>query len=92
MADERRQIQRRWLFTLNNPNRTGGLVNDEQGNVIRDETEAGVCAALQPGKGFRYLVFQLEQGENGTPHYQGPHFNMPLLSSHVDVMDRLCRV
>lgn len=50
---------RRWTFTLNNPD---------------DETESPelLAKALQPGKGFKYLIFQLEVGANGTPHYQGP--------------------
>ena len=61
---------RRWLFTINNPNRTG-ILRDEMGNTYPDETEAGVSTALAQGKGFRYLVFQLEQGEAGTDHYQG---------------------
>lgn len=48
---------RRWCFTLNNPG--AGESPDE------------VKAALAGGKGFNYLVFQEEQGDNGTPHYQG---------------------
>lgn len=48
---------RRWTFTLNNPNET--------------ETHAWVTSQLSEGKGFKYLVFQKETGENGTPHYQG---------------------
>lgn len=50
---------RRWTFTLNNP-------SDET------ESEQQVAECLSQGKGFKYLVFQLEVGANGTPHYQGP--------------------
>lgn len=49
--------QRRWLFTVNNP--------------TEQETSQYVSTQLAQGKGFRYLVFQLEQGEEGTTHYQG---------------------
>lgn len=45
-----------WTFTLNNPG--------------ADEEPDKVKASLG-AKGYRYLVFQLEQGDNGTPHYQG---------------------
>lgn len=48
---------RRWTFTLNNPG-------------AGEEPEA-VKAKFGTGKGYRYLVFQLEQGASGTPHYQG---------------------
>lgn len=47
-----------WTFTLNNPEPVF-----PEGQDVRE--------ALQTGKGYRYLVFQLEQGSNGTPHYQG---------------------
>jgi len=46
---------KRWCFTENNPTKTA------------DE----VKSALGKGKGYKYLVFQLEQGLQGTPHYQG---------------------
>jgi len=44
-----------WCFTWNNP------------------TEAGdaLIARLESTPGIRYAVFQLEQGESGTPHFQG---------------------
>jgi len=46
---------RRWTFTVNNPT----------------ETPEEIARALSDGKGFRFLIFQKEQGENGTPHWQG---------------------
>lgn len=46
---------RAWCFTLNNPNRNEPLLATE------DPTKWGAS----------YLVYQLEQGESGTPHYQG---------------------
>ena len=46
---------RAWCFTLNNP--------------VRDEP---VPATEDPKQwGASYLVYQLEKGESGTPHYQG---------------------
>jgi hypothetical protein len=46
---------RKWIFTINNPTEA-----DDPG------------AVLQPlGDTVRYAVWQLERGENGTPHYQG---------------------
>lgn len=57
--DGRGSYCKQWTFTLNNPG------DDEQPDHVK--------AALG-SKGYRYLVFQLEQGDNGTPHYQGgPH-------------------
>jgi len=49
---------RRWTFTINNPD---------------PETESpdAIETACRAGKSYKYLVFQLETGENGTPHYQG---------------------
>jgi len=49
--------QRRWLFTINNPEAA--------------ETPEYISTQLASGKGFHYLVFQLEQGDEGTQHYQG---------------------
>jgi len=49
--------QRRWLFTINNP--------------TEEETPEYISTQLAVNKGFHYLVFQLEQGEEGTHHYQG---------------------
>lgn len=44
-----------WVFTVNNP-----IVN-----------ETDFQAKLRGWKWFRYSVFQLEKGENGTEHWQG---------------------
>jgi hypothetical protein len=49
---------KRWTFTLNNPSEHG-------------ETRQFIEEHLRVGKSYKYLVFQLEQGENGTPHWQG---------------------
>lgn len=46
-----------WCFTINNPTDWG--YNSEHDVMNRLQ---GVC---------HYVVFQLEAGENGTPHYQG---------------------
>ena len=46
---------RAWCFTLNNP------VRDVPTPATEDPTQWGAS----------YLVYQLEQGESGTPHYQG---------------------
>jgi len=62
---------RRWFFTLNNPNRTGAVTIDADGTQREPQSEEDIARILGSGKGFRYLVFQLEQGELGTPHYQG---------------------
>lgn len=48
---------KRWCFTINNP--------------TQDETPEYVKSQLESGKGYKYLVFQLEAGSEGTPHYQG---------------------
>lgn len=47
---------KRWTFTLNNPGE----------GERADEVKASLGK-----KGYRFLVFQLEQGNEGTPHYQG---------------------
>jgi hypothetical protein len=47
--------RRNWVFTLNNPTETGEELRERLSGVNH----------------FRYLVFQKEQGENGTPHFQG---------------------
>lgn len=44
-----------WIFTVNNP--------------IVDETE--FQAQLRGWRWFKYCVFQLEKGQNGTEHWQG---------------------
>ena len=46
---------RAWCFTLNNP------VRDVPTPATEDPTQWGAS----------YLVYQLEQGESGTPHFQG---------------------
>lgn len=46
---------RNWCFTLNNP-------------LIRGDD---FLEQLKTVPGFRYVVFQQERGENGTPHFQG---------------------
>jgi len=65
MANGRPSAVTRWSFTLNNPN------YDNTTPDLPHECDVGVRQALSAGKGYRYLVFQLEQGDNGTPHYQG---------------------
>jgi len=50
---------KRWSFTLNNPK-----VHDGQG-------PDDIKRSLRAGKGYKYVVFQLEEGAGGTPHYQG---------------------
>ncbi len=54
-ATDKAQV-RHWLFTLNNPKRTHGQLMNKFKKL---------------GKKLRYLVFQKEKGEDGTPHYQG---------------------
>jgi len=51
----KKQSGRRWVFTYNNPIMTG-----EQFLEI-----------LKGMNHLRYIVFQKEQGEHGTPHFQG---------------------
>jgi len=48
---------KRWCFTVNNPE--------------VQETPEFIKARVSIGKGYKYLVFQLEEGANGTPHWQG---------------------
>ncbi len=52
--------RRHWCFTLNNPTEYYAT------SVIFSEQVVAAC-----GHRFRYLVFQEETGESGTPHYQG---------------------
>ena len=47
--------QRHWLFTLNNP------------DILPDE----YLEKAKAWKDLRYIIFQLEKGEQGTEHYQG---------------------
>jgi len=65
---------RRWTFTLNNP---VGLVRGDpiswEGGEEAENPER-IPILLTEGKGFRYLIFQLEVGDNDTPHYQGSSF------------------
>lgn len=58
---------RYWLFTLNNPEET------------HDVLSARFAAARQ----FRFLVFQEEEGQNGTRHFQGPLSHLPFLHRMV---------
>lgn len=46
---------RNWCFTLNNP--------DVDGPTF--------LSSLQQDSGLRFVVFQLESGDSGTPHFQG---------------------
>lgn len=50
---------RGWCFTLNNPTEVQILIPQSWPNSEVDET------------GYKYLVYQLERGESGTPHLQG---------------------
>ena len=50
-----RSKARNWCFTLNNP--------------TLDETQ--IAEALQEAGSLVYAIYQLEQGENGTIHFQG---------------------
>jgi len=47
---------RHWVYTLNNP--------------TREET-AMVNSLIEGDTSLRYLVYQLEEGDEGTPHHQG---------------------
>lgn len=46
---------KKWVFTINNPQ------DGDDPSVLFDSVRDSI----------RYAVWQLEQGENGTPHYQG---------------------
>jgi hypothetical protein len=46
---------KKWCFTINNP-----VDGDDPGRALEPLTE-----------GIKYAVWQLERGENGTPHWQG---------------------
>ena len=46
---------RSWMFTYNNPQESG----------------PELIAKLQEQEKIRYAIFQLERGEEGTPHFQG---------------------
>lgn len=50
------QRSRNWCFTINNPNREPGADADDPNNFLPDA---------------RYVVWQLEEGTQGTPHLQG---------------------
>lgn len=47
---------KRWTFTLNNP------TEEETAEAIHEKFAE---------KGYKYLVYQKEVGDNDTPHYQG---------------------
>lgn len=53
--EKRHMQQRHWLFTLNNPS----LLPDEY------------LEKAKAWQDLRYIIFQLERGEQGTEHYQG---------------------
>ena len=46
---------RAFVFTMNNPDKTGDVFLEE----------------LKVQFTLKYAIFQLEKGENGTPHFQG---------------------
>jgi len=62
------KTSRRWCFTINNP--------------TSEETHSFITTKLAQGKGMRYCVFQLEEGEAGTPHYQGLIFGELNILNH----------
>lgn len=62
--ERRRRVaapRRSWCFTINNPMSTWTSGHEE---FIVHATD--IC-----GTKLRYMVFQVETGDNGTPHYQG---------------------
>lgn len=63
MSDVNNSSARTWCGTLNNP--TVPLDPEQHGPAF----EALLLGAFLP-LGFRYLVYQLESGESGTPHLQ----------------------
>lgn len=77
-ASSKNRQIRNACFTLNNP------------TVEAPAFAQAVCDALSPS----YLVFQLERGEQGTPHFQGyiefkgpksfKHVQRTLLSAHLE--------
>jgi len=48
-------IAKNWLFTINNP------IDEDRDRLISLKEDANV----------NYLIYQLEEGEEGTPHFQG---------------------
>jgi len=48
-------IAKNWLFTINNP------TDEDQIRLTSLKDEANV----------QYFIYQLEQGDEGTPHFQG---------------------
>lgn len=55
MPPARNNAGRNWVWTLNNP----------------QVDAATLLASLSDLPRFRYAIFSLEEGESGTPHYQG---------------------
>ncbi|AXH76543.1 MAG: putative viral replication protein [Cressdnaviricota sp.] len=64
----------RWCFTWNNPS--------VEGDVFKKH--------LEETKQFRLGVFQLEKGENGTPHFQGYVELEEKKRCYVSAMHKLC--
>jgi len=62
---------RNWCFTLNNPE---GLVYQDGEVSWAEGSEIPAKIAFNVGNskhGFKFLIFQVEVGDSGTPHYQG---------------------
>ena len=62
-----------WCFTLNNPTMEEGYVDPVTGHAYTDEEIRAYNWAHDPynWSDVRYASWQLEEGKDGTPHYQG---------------------